>query len=87
LQWYNPLFFAFFSANKLLLIDLAVLYARLDRLLEAEQLYKRALAIRRIVVGENHPDTAQAIKNLASNLQDQGKLGEAVHLFQQYVAM
>ena len=44
---------------------------------EAEGLYKRALAIREQVLGENHPDVADALNNLALVYWTQGKYSEA----------
>ena len=44
---------------------------------EAEPLYQKALAIRRKVLGEDHPDTAASYNNVASNLNAQGKYAEA----------
>ena len=44
---------------------------------EAEPLYRKALEIRRQVLGEDHPETATRYNNLASNLDAQGKYAEA----------
>ena len=38
---------------------------------EAKPLYKESLAIRKKVLGEEHPDVAQSLNNLAQLLQDQ----------------
>jgi CHAT domain-containing protein len=38
---------------------------------------RKALAIRKEVLGPKHPDTAQSYNNLASNLDQQGKAGDA----------
>ena len=43
----------------------------------------KALAIRRKVLGEDHPDTAASYNNLACNLDAQGKYAEAEPLYQQ----
>jgi tetratricopeptide (TPR) repeat protein len=44
---------------------------------EAEEGYRKALAIYRKVLGEEHPDTATSYNNLAANQDDQGKHREA----------
>ena len=41
--------------------------------LQAEQLHRRALAIREKVVGPEHPDTAASLNNLAEVYSDQGR--------------
>ena len=38
---------------------------------EAEPLFKQSLAIRKKVFGDEHPDVAGSLNNLASLLQDQ----------------
>ncbi|MGD9100157.1 MAG: FxSxx-COOH system tetratricopeptide repeat protein, partial [Anaerolineae bacterium] len=43
----------------------------------ARNVYERALAIRRQVLGERHPDTAQSLNNLGYLLQAMGDLEEA----------
>src|SRR5262249_28036938 len=48
---------------------------------EAEDGYRKALAINRKVLGEEHPDTARSYHNLAANLNDQGKYEEAEIFF------
>ena len=40
-------------------------------------MYRRALAIQENALGENHPDVAKSLNNLAMLLEDQGKLAEA----------
>ena len=42
---------------------------------EAEPLYRKALEIRKRVLGEHHPDTAQSYNNVAANLNAQGRYG------------
>src|SRR5262249_50216544 len=49
---------------------------------QAQPLYDKALAIRRRVLGEEHPDTAASYNDLARNLQAQGNLAEAESDFQ-----
>lgn len=44
----------------------------------AENLFKRALAIREKALGPGHPDVAQCLNNLALNYQRQGLLEEAL---------
>ena len=53
---------------------------------EAEPLFRQALAIRRKLLGEDHPDTAQSYNNVAGNLNAQGKYAEAEPLFRQALA-
>ena len=58
---------------------LADLYGDMGLYDAALPLQKRALATRRRVLGEDHPDTLFSINNMGSLLQDQGKLSEAEH--------
>ncbi len=44
---------------------------------DAEQLHKRALAIREKALGARHPDVAASLNNLASVYHEQGKYAEA----------
>ena len=44
---------------------------------EAQPLYEQALAIRRRLLTDDHPHTAQGYNNLADNLAAQGKYAEA----------
>ena len=44
---------------------------------EAAELYREALAVRRRVLGDAHPDTLISMNNLGVLLQDQGELEEA----------
>ncbi|MFM7469656.1 MAG: tetratricopeptide repeat protein, partial [Vampirovibrionales bacterium] len=44
---------------------------------EAEPLYLQALAIRQKSLGENHPDTANSLNNLAGLYEDTGRYHEA----------
>jgi tetratricopeptide (TPR) repeat protein len=53
----------------------------------AEDLHRQALALRRQVLGEEHPLTAQSYNNLAGNLADQGKYAEAQPLFEKALAI
>lgn len=54
--------------------NLAVLYGKRGRYREAEPLCKRALEIRERVLGEQHPDVAKQLNNLALLCQNQGKI-------------
>ena len=49
--------------------NLAELYVRLHRYPEAEPLYRRSLAIRQHVLGNDHPDTLKSAARLAKLLQ------------------
>ena len=44
---------------------------------QASELFQKTLAIRREILGEDHPDTATSYNNLAVTLQAQGKYAEA----------
>ena len=54
---------------------------------DAVPLLKRALAIRRKVLGEEHPHTATSYNNVAANLHDQGKYTEAEPLYRTALAI
>src|SRR5205085_1545395 len=45
--------------------------------------YRQALEIRRRVLGEEHPDTANSYHNAAAGLRDQGEYAQAEPLFEQ----
>ena len=49
---------------------------------EAEPLFQKALEIRRRVLGEDHPNTANSYNGVAYNLNAQGKTAEAQPLYQ-----
>lgn len=51
------------------------------RLLEAKSNFERALALKREILGEEHPDLATAMNNLAAVRQDLGELDEAEKLY------
>jgi len=57
------------------------------RYAEAQTLYKRALTVRRLLVGENHSDTARSMNNLAESLHYQGLYREAQELFERALAV
>ena len=44
---------------------------------DAEVLYKQCLAKRKVVLGENHPDTLSTMNNLAVSYNHQGKHRDA----------
>jgi tetratricopeptide (TPR) repeat protein len=50
---------------------------RTARYREAQPLFDKVLAIRRKVLGEDHPDTAMSYRDIASNLSNQGRYKEA----------
>jgi hypothetical protein len=66
--------------------NLASLLQDQGKLAEAEPLLRVCLAVRRRVLGEDHPSTLMSIDNLASLLQDQGKLAEAEPLLRDCLA-
>ena len=49
---------------------------------EAEQLFKRSLAIREKSLGPDHPDVAESLSNLAEVYRAQGKYGVAESLYE-----
>jgi tetratricopeptide (TPR) repeat protein len=49
---------------------------------EARPLFEKALEIRRRLLTDDHPDTAQSYNNLAGNLRDRGKYAQAQPLFE-----
>lgn len=62
---------------------MAGLYDSQGRYQEAEPLFLQALELRRTLLGEEHPDVAQSLNNLAVLYYDQGRLVEAEPLFVQ----
>jgi tetratricopeptide (TPR) repeat protein len=57
------------------------------RFREVQSLEEKLLALRRKVLGENHPHTAQSYNNLAFNLNAQGKYAEAEEVFNKALAI
>jgi tetratricopeptide (TPR) repeat protein len=49
---------------------------------EAKPLYERSLKIYETVLGENHPEVATTLNNLANLLMNQGKYDEAKPLYE-----
>ena len=54
--------------------NLAVLYGKRGKYKDAEPLCKRALEIREKVLGQDHPDVAKQLNNLALLCQNQGEV-------------
>ncbi|CBJ26207.1 NB-ARC and TPR repeat-containing protein [Ectocarpus siliculosus] len=54
---------------------------------DAESLYKRSLATQEKVLGQEHPDVAQSLNDLAGLLRAQGKYAEAEPLYEQSQAI
>jgi tetratricopeptide (TPR) repeat protein len=54
---------------------------------QAEPLFESALAIRRRLLTDDHPDTASSYDSLARNLNSQGKYGAAQPLFETALAI
>ncbi|KAL4853235.1 Kinesin light chain [Chlorella vulgaris] len=63
------------------MINLANVLKAQGKHVEAEELYRGALAGRRRVLGEDHPDTLMSMNNLANVLKAQGKHFEAEELY------
>ncbi len=59
----------------------------MNKLDEAEPLYREALAIRRESLPAGHPNIALSLNNLAVLLKDQGKLAEAEPLYREALAI
>lgn len=64
------------------LYNLAILRRRQGALIEAERLYRKALAIREREQGPNHPDVAVILNNLAALKAFEGSYGDAQPLFE-----
>ncbi len=62
-------------------------HAARGRFREAEKACRDSLAIRREVLGDAHPETAESYNNLASCLGDQGKHALALPLFRRALAV
>ena len=61
--------------------NLGLIYHMESRYAQAEQLYKRVLAIREKSLGLNHPGVAQDLSNLAELYYTQGQYALAVPLY------
>ncbi|KAI4896853.1 hypothetical protein NFI96_016917, partial [Prochilodus magdalenae] len=61
--------------------NLAVLFGKRGKFIEAEPLCKRALELREKVLGRDHPDVAKQLNNLALLCQSQGKYEEVEYYY------
>src|SRR3954451_8757016 len=62
--------------------NLGYLYANQDKLVEAEQMYQRALQGKEKALGAEHTSTLSTVNNLGNLYRNQGKLGEAEQMYQ-----
>ena len=68
-------------ANEAVELDyLALSYREQGRYIEAEQLLKRSLLIRKQALGPEHPDVAMSLENYASQLRETGRDAKATRL-------
>ncbi|MGF2040337.1 MAG: tetratricopeptide repeat protein [Nostoc sp. CmiVER01] len=67
--------------------NLASLYESQGRYNEAEPLFIQALALRRQLLGDEHPDVATSLNNLALLYASQGRYSEAEPLYIQVLAL
>ncbi|KAK3382112.1 hypothetical protein B0T24DRAFT_660893 [Lasiosphaeria ovina] len=74
------------AAKSNLLYNLATAVWSLGNYKQAEQLYRRTLALRTKVVGAQHPDTLRSMHGLANAAWSQGKHKEAEQLYRQTLA-
>ena len=63
--------------------EAAVQFKHMEQTINAEEMYRRALAGRTRELGAEHPHTLASINNLASILQDQGNYEEAEEMNRQ----
>ncbi len=63
-----------------ILDNLALSYGAQGRYVEAEPLFRRALAIRKQALGPNHPDVATSLENYASLLWETGRGARAASM-------
>ncbi len=66
---------------------LANIYAHLNRYAEAEPLFQRALAIREIVLGLDHPEVAYTLDEFATLFDSQGRYADAEPLYARSLAI
>ena len=69
-----------------ILNDLGNLYKDAGRLHDAETAFGRALAIGRATRGENHPNVAATIGNLATVMENESRFAEAEDLYKRTLA-
>jgi serine/threonine protein kinase/Tfp pilus assembly protein PilF len=62
-------------------------YSDLGHYTNAEAMHRKALALRKKLLGSEHPDVARSLNNIAGVLKQQGKLAEAENLFREALAM
>jgi tetratricopeptide (TPR) repeat protein len=67
--------------GNLALYSLAFLYFHLDRLSDAEPLFRRTLDIREKALGPDHPDSASALNSLGAVYFHLGGFSDAEPLF------
>jgi hypothetical protein len=67
--------------------NLAFLYMKMGQYSKAQPLYEKALEKRRSILGENHPDVAQTMNNLASLYAAIGRPVEALDLLKKSAAI
>lgn len=67
--------------------NVALLNATLDRNAQAREQYDRAIALRREVLGEDHPTTSFSLTNLATLLVQTGQAEEALPAFREALAI
>ena len=60
-------------------------YNNQGRYSEAEPLYQQALELRKKLLGEEHPDVATSLNNLAGLYNNQGRNSEAEPLYQEAI--
>ncbi|MBI3610129.1 MAG: tetratricopeptide repeat protein [Nitrospirae bacterium] len=67
--------------------ELGLRYAQLKKEAEAEQLYRRAIALDEKNLGPEHPEVGADLHNLGSLYHDRGRYAEAEPLYQQALAI
>jgi serine/threonine-protein kinase len=70
-----------------LMDTMGLVYTRLGLYREAEPLLRRGLTIRRTVLGNQHPDVATSLQNLAVLSWAQGRYAEAEGMFKEALAI
>ncbi|MEQ8693547.1 MAG: tetratricopeptide repeat protein [Pseudomonadales bacterium] len=67
--------------------NLAITYSSWQKLEQAEQIHRQLLEDRRLALGPDSHDVAISYQNLATAIVKQGRLGEALALYQQTLRM